>query len=67
MSPDICAKLREEIAKHNAAIRHLRQELEVYIGTPDMQEMDSEEIKAEIARHREAIEELQMGLESQGC
>ena len=67
MSPDICAKLREEIAKHNAAIRTLREELDAYVGTPDLQEMDSEEIKAEIAEHRRAIEELQMGLESQGC
>ena len=64
---DVCANLREEIAKHNAAIRALREELQAYIGTPDIQEMDSEEIKAEIAQHREAIVELQMGLESQGC
>jgi chromosome segregation ATPase len=67
MSPDICAKLRAEIAKHNAAIRSLREELDAYVGTPDIQEGDSEEIKAEIAEHRRAIEELQMGLESQGC
>ena len=39
----------------------------MYIGTPDLQEMDSEEIKAEIADHQRAIEELRMGLESQGC
>lgn len=45
----------------------LRDELEVYVGTPDLQEMESEDIKEKIANHRRAIEELQLGLESQGC
>ena len=64
---DICAGLRKQIQQHQDAIKHLRKELEVYVGTPDLQEMDSEEIKNEIAGHQRAIEELQLGLESQGC
>ncbi len=65
--PDICEHLRKKIQAHQAAITKLREELEVYIGTPTAQEGDSEEIKAEIAEHRRAIEELQLGMESQGC
>ena len=65
--PDICEQLRKEIKKHQEAINRLREELEVYVGTPDAQEGDSEDIKNEIAEHRRAIEELQMGMESQGC
>jgi len=65
--PDICEHLRKKIQAHHAAITKLREELEVYVDTPDSQEGDSEEIKNEIAEHRRAIEELQMGLESQGC
>ena len=64
---DICEYLRRQIREHNDAIRRLREELGIYIGTPDLQEMDSEEIKNEIAKHREAIEELRLGLESQDC
>ena len=65
--PDICEHLREKIQTHQAAITKLREELEVYVGTPAAQEGDSEEIKAEIAEHRRAIEELRIGMESQGC
>ncbi len=65
--PDICEQLRKEIKKHQDVINHLRKELEVYIGTPDAQEGDSEDIKHEIEEHRRAIEELQMGMDSQGC
>jgi len=64
---DICEYLRRQIREHQAAIRRLREDLESYIGTPDLQEMDSEEIRKEISDHQRAIEELQMGLESQGC
>ena len=66
-SPDICEHLRKKIKTHQAAIKKLREELEIYIGTPTAQEGDSEEIKQEIAEHRDAIEELQRGMESQGC
>lgn len=66
-SPDICEHLRKKIRTHQAEIKKLREELEIYIGTPTAQEGDSEEIKQEIAEHRRAIEELQMGMESQGC
>ncbi|MGW8169141.1 MAG: hypothetical protein ACWGHH_03955 [Sulfurovaceae bacterium] len=65
--PDICEHLCKKIQQHQTAIRELRKELEVYIGTPTAQECDSEEIKAEIAEHQRAIEELQMGMDSQGC
>jgi len=65
--PDICEHLRKKIQAHHAAITKLREELEVYVGTPDAQEGDSEDIKNEIAEHRRAIEELRMGMESQGC
>jgi predicted nucleic acid-binding Zn-ribbon protein len=65
--PDICEHLRKEMQTHHAAITKLREELEVYVGTPDAQESDSEEIKAEIAEHRRAIEELRIGMESQKC
>ncbi|MDD5406645.1 MAG: hypothetical protein PHE73_06880 [Sulfurovaceae bacterium] len=65
--PDICEQLRKEIKEHQEAISRLRKELEVYVGTPDAQESDSEDIKNEIAEHRRAIEELQLGMESQGC
>lgn len=65
--PDICAQLRKHIQEHSAAIASLRKELDVYVGTPDVQEADSEEIRHQIEEHRRAIEELQLGLESQGC
>jgi chromosome segregation ATPase len=66
-TPDICEHLRKKIQTHQAAITKLREELEVYVGTPDSQENDSEEIKNEIAEHRRAIEELRIGMESQKC
>lgn len=65
--PDICEHLRKKIKVHQEAIKELKKELEPYIGTPDAQEGDSEEIKQEIAEHRDAIEQLRMGMESQGC
>jgi hypothetical protein len=64
---DICEYLRRQIREHQAAIGHLCKELEVYVGTPTLQELESEEIKEKIADHRRAIEELKLGLESQGC
>jgi len=66
-TPDICEHLRKKIQTHQAAITKLREELEIYVGTPTAQENDSEDIKNEIAEHRRAIEELQLGMESQGC
>ena len=58
--PDICEHLRKKIKTHQVAIKKLREELEIYIGTPTAQEGNSEEIKPQIAEHRHDIEELQM-------
>jgi hypothetical protein len=65
----VCEALRRQIREHGEAIRRLRNDLSSYSGIGhDIQVGDeANAIQEQIAQHQRAIEELQMGLESQGC